>query len=233
MQSAEILEWAAPYQNNVLFCERNLQNFSHPLRPSNTSCFPPGWDNSFQGHFCDLSWLWKQQVVKGIKMSRGGRKSYPNIVEPQKKFQPGVEQDCRGFFIFFRPQSSSPVPIDSSGIPFPVDCVTLQRASEQGVLQEESSWTVMTSQSVGEEGLQSCWNYFCASAPSRRHRGVKGCSGWGPTAATLSGCYKAVEGYRSQRTDGEFERHKCGFNLACPFCLFYTKCFWGTKASSS
>lgn len=155
-------------RNNVLFCERNLQNFSHSLRPSNTSCFPPGWDKLLSGHFCALSCLWKQQVVKGTKMNRGGRKSYPNTVEHQKKFQPEVEQDCRGFFLFFSPSPSSKL---RHLIPHWMCRFT--RCLRARCAEEESLGTVTTSQIQGEEGLPSCWDDSCAFAPSQRHRGKK------------------------------------------------------------
>lgn len=62
-------------------------------------------------------------MVKGTKMNRGGRKSYPNTVEPQKKFQRGVELNSGKFFFFFLPsQSCLPVSINN-GISFSIDHV--------------------------------------------------------------------------------------------------------------
>lgn len=193
MQSVEILEWAAPYQNNVLFCERNLQNFSHPLRPSNTSCFLPGWDNRSQDTFvpypgCGNSRWWKEQKWievggKVIQIRRNLRKS----------FSRGWSKIVEGFFFFSPPtQSCLPVPIDSSDISFPVDRVALQGALEGGVPQEESSGTVPTSQSVGEEVCRAAEIILCLCSLLEALGGGEGGSSWGPPAASFSGGFKAV-----------------------------------------
>lgn len=86
------------------FFECNLQNLLHPLRPSNISCFPPDWDKLLSGHLYPILAV-ETAGGERKKRNRGGRKSYPNIVEPHKKFQLGWTEAAEDLFCCIFPFS--------------------------------------------------------------------------------------------------------------------------------
>lgn len=166
-------------------------------------------------------------------MNRGGRKSYANIVEPQKKFQPRVEQDCRGFFfhlkaIYQLPSTAvaprSPLIMLLYRVLWSEVCC---RESHQGLSPQLRAWR--------ERGYRAAEMILCLCSLPRGTGGEEGGSSWGPPASSLPGCFNAMlasGGLNSRRTDGEFGMHKCGFNLVHPSWLSCAKCFWGTIAAS-